>query len=118
VLELRELIIKLQKPSQVFNTQKKLKVQQKYFFYYKKNKKTQPSYFIFLLNFFRIYFSNFIIIQKKQFIPLTYLSLFLKKFNYFILYIYKTVCGEGFFYLRGLLIIFFVDASLTDDEPL
>lgn len=31
---------------------------------------------------------------------------------------YKQITGEGFIYLRGLFIAFFVDACLTDDEPL
>lgn len=30
----------------------------------------------------------------------------------------KKTFGEGFIYIRGLLIIFFIDACLTDDEPL
>lgn len=32
--------------------------------------------------------------------------------------LYKFVVGEGFMYLRGLFIIFFVDALIADDEPL
>lgn len=32
--------------------------------------------------------------------------------------VYKTVFGEGLLYVRGLAIIFFIDASFTDDEPL
>lgn len=32
--------------------------------------------------------------------------------------IYKRTIGEGFFYIRGLFIIFFIDACITDDEPL
>jgi len=31
---------------------------------------------------------------------------------------WKATIGEGFIYLRGLAIIFFIDAALTDDEPL
>ena len=31
---------------------------------------------------------------------------------------WKATFGEGFLYLRGLFIIFFIDACLTDDEPL
>ena len=31
---------------------------------------------------------------------------------------YKTIFGEGLMYIRGLCVIFFVDASFTDDEPL
>lgn len=35
-----------------------------------------------------------------------------------ILDLYKRTFGEGFFYIRGLFIIFFIDACVTDDEPL
>ena len=31
---------------------------------------------------------------------------------------YKRTFGEGYYYVRGLFIIFFVDACVTDDEPL
>ena len=36
----------------------------------------------------------------------------------FLLGVYKTTLGEGFIYVRGLFIIFFVDALIADDEPL
>jgi len=32
-------------------------------------------------------------------------------------YFYATL-GEGYIYVRGLLVLFLIDASLTDDEPL
>jgi len=32
--------------------------------------------------------------------------------------IYKQMMGEGIIYIRGLFIIFFIDACVTDDEPL
>lgn len=35
-----------------------------------------------------------------------------------LLYIYKTSIGEGVIYLRGLFIIFFLDALIADDEPI
>jgi hypothetical protein len=35
-----------------------------------------------------------------------------------LLTIVKSTFGDGFLYLRGLFIIFFIDASITDDEPL
>ena len=51
-----------------------------------------------------------------------------KFFNTFILYLkllyegcllnLNQMSGEGFFYLRGVLIATFIDACLTDDEPL
>lgn len=36
----------------------------------------------------------------------------------YCLRVYRTVWREGFIYIRGLGIIFFIDASFTDDEPL
>jgi len=38
-------------------------------------------------------------------------------FIYF-LDVFKRTIGDGFIYLRGLFIIFFIDACLTDDEPI
>lgn len=35
-----------------------------------------------------------------------------------LLRIFKSTCGEGFVYFRGLFIIFMTDALITDDEPL
>jgi hypothetical protein len=35
-----------------------------------------------------------------------------------LLTVIKSTFGDGFLYLRGLFIIFFIDASITDDEPL
>jgi hypothetical protein len=43
---------------------------------------------------------------------------FVKKLFINFLNIYKRVVGDGFYYIRGLFIIFFIDASITDDEPL
>jgi hypothetical protein len=40
------------------------------------------------------------------------------KLSIYFLNIYKRTLGEGFFYLRGLFFIFFIDAAITDDEPL
>ena len=45
-------------------------------------------------------------------------SLFFKDFSIYLLDQYKRTFGEGYYYLRGLFIIFFIDASITDDEPL
>lgn len=42
----------------------------------------------------------------------------LKKFNVFYFLIYKNTVGDGYYYLRGLFVIFFIDACVTDDEPL
>jgi hypothetical protein len=35
-----------------------------------------------------------------------------------LLDIFKRTFGDGFLYLRGLFILFFIDACLTDDEPI
>ena len=45
-------------------------------------------------------------------------SLFFKNFYLYIVDQYKRTFGEGYYYLRGLFIIFFIDAAITDDEPL
>lgn len=42
----------------------------------------------------------------------------IKKFNVLYFLLYKNTIGDGYYYLRGLLIIFFIDACATDDEPL
>jgi len=52
-----------------------------------------------------------------------FLNLFKINFNFKqisinLLDIYKRTFGEGFFYVRGIFIIFFIDACITDDEPL
>lgn len=51
--------------------------------------------------------------------------LFFLKFNFnlrnvsiYLLDTYRRTMGDGFFFIRGLLIIFFIDACVTDDEPL
>lgn len=36
----------------------------------------------------------------------------------FVLDTFKRTIGDGFIYIRGLFIIFFIDACLTDDEPI
>jgi hypothetical protein len=35
-----------------------------------------------------------------------------------LLNVFKSTFGEGYIYLRGLFIIFFVDAIISDDEPI
>ena len=44
---------------------------------------------------------------------ITFKTLFLKQ-----LLTFKKSIGDGFLYLRGLFILCFIDAALTDDEPL
>jgi hypothetical protein len=46
------------------------------------------------------------------------LNLNFKELSVTLLNSYKRTVGEGFLYIRGLLIIFIVDACITDDEPL
>ena len=41
-----------------------------------------------------------------------------KKFNYTFKFLKKQTFGEGFNYIKGLFLIFFIDGSITDDEPL
>ena len=41
-----------------------------------------------------------------------------KRFNFYLLDVFKRTLGEGALYIRGLFFIFFVDACLTDDEPI
>jgi hypothetical protein len=45
-------------------------------------------------------------------------SFFTQQLSIFFLFISKTTFGEGFNLIRGLVIIFFFDALLIDDEPL
>lgn len=46
------------------------------------------------------------------------LNLTFKKISIYFLDLSKRTFGDGFIYVRGLGIIFFIDACLTDDEPL
>jgi len=47
-----------------------------------------------------------------------YSEVFYWDLSLYIVAFSKTVFDESFFYIRGLLIVFFIDASITDDEPL
>jgi hypothetical protein len=42
----------------------------------------------------------------------------MKKSTIMFLNAYTRVSGDAFVYVRGLFLIFFIDASFTDDEPL
>ena len=45
----------------------------------------------------------------------------LTKIRFFLNYclnVYNVTFGDGFLYVRGLFIIFFVDALIADDEPI
>jgi hypothetical protein len=48
---------------------------------------------------------------------LSFISIFKEKTIAFLFLLKKTF-GEGSIYVRGLFIIFFIDACVTDDEPL
>ena len=57
--------------------------------------------------------------------PLSYYTLSFLKFKFFssflwvkILNVFVVTVGEGFIYMRGLLLLFLTDACLTDDEPI
>lgn len=84
----------------------------KFIFIYKILNKIKNNYLFFI--FFNKSYNtlNLFFMQYRQ--------LKLKKnaimFNF--INIYKKSFGEGYVYLRGLFIIFFVDACVTDDEPL
>lgn len=94
-------------------------------FYFKKKKSSFNQNF----NFFHFYNlkNNFIFF----FIFNNRFSVFSVIINFFLfmkiafksnfqryLTILKRTFGEGFIYIRGLLVIFLIDASVTDDEPL
>lgn len=79
--------------------------------FYKKNSKK-----FLLIN----YNLNFIL-KKNFFYKLLIKINFNLNFSYYLksfLLMYKKTLGEGFFFIRGLILIFFLDASFTDDEPL
>ena len=74
-------------------------------------------------NFFVFFFYNYINkTSSKLFLDFIktnlMFSLTFKKFSLFILDQYKRTFGDGYYYIRGLFIIFFIDACITDDEPL
>lgn len=103
-------------------------------FYTKKSKKplhkTQKQFKLFKLfnlNIFFLFKNNFIIYFycNKQLALLRLLFTFFLNFTLnfkniltILLFFKKKTFGEGFIYLRGLFIIFFIDACVTDDEPL
>ena len=49
---------------------------------------------------------------------LLYLNINSKHYSILFLSNFKKTFGDGFLYLRGLFILFFIDACLTDDEPI
>lgn len=74
---------------------------------------------LFKNNFLIFYYYN----NLNNFLNFLFLNYIKTNFNFkqvsiYFLNIYKKTFGEGFFYIRGLFIIFFIDACITDDEPL
>lgn len=65
---------------------------------------------------------NYLILKLRSFPSknLVYLGLlkFFKIYIEFITDTLKRTFSFGFYYLRGLIFLFFIDACLTDDEPL
>ena len=74
---------------------------------------------LFKNNFLIFYYYN----NLNNFLNFLFLNYIKTNFNFkqvsiYFLNIYKKTFGEGFCYIRGLFIIFFIDACITDDEPL
>ena len=67
-----------------------------------------PIYLIYNLNYDLI----------KSFLNIYSFLLFFIKIFFNLLFLFKKTIGDGMFYLKGLFIVFFIDACLTDDEPL
>lgn len=82
--------------------------------------KTYSERNIFKKNFFFVHSIYFILKKKKIFQIFKKINLNLNFFSLikFLFLIYKKTIGEGYIYIRGLLLIFFLDACFTDDEPL
>lgn len=79
-----------------------------------KNKKNKEFSFFFLYN-IKFFFKKKKFNQIFKKINFNLNNLFITKF---LLLNYKKTIGEGFTYIRGLFIVFFFDATFTDDEPL
>lgn len=76
------------------------------------NKVFKNNYFIYL------FYNSTRSAMRMNIFRLGESSLFFKKSSIRLLKAYKKTFGEGLMYIRGLLIIFFIDACVTDDEPL
>jgi len=64
------------------------------------------------------YINNYYNINNFIFNLYVLLSTFIKHYSVLFLSTFKKTFGDGFLYLRGLFILFFIDACLTDDEPI
>ncbi len=77
------------------------------------------NFYIFIDNFFIFYyFNNTNNLFSSFFSNFVKTNLVFKQLNLYFLEIYKRTIADGFLYLRGLFLIFFIDACVTDDEPL
>lgn len=72
------------------------------------NSRENVSYYLMVTNSIRVVNFSFF---YKFYVKLVH-------FSEQILLVFKQSVGDGFIYLRGLFIIFFVDALIADDEPL
>jgi hypothetical protein len=96
-----------------------------------KNRRKAPKYnirgYLSLLKIYLVFKNNYLVylfynsarsaiwMNASRF---AHISSFFKKSSRRYLIVYKKIFGEGLLYLRGLFIIFFIDACVTDDEPL
>ena len=69
-------------------------------------------------NIILFYISNYYNINTFIMNIFVYLNMNFKYYSVLFLDIFKRTFGDGFLYLRGLFILFFIDACLTDDEPI
>ncbi len=77
------------------------------------------NFYSFINNFFIFYhFNNTNNLFSSFFSNFIKTNLVFKQLNLYFLEIYKRTIADGFLYLRGLFLIFFIDACVTDDEPL
>jgi hypothetical protein len=90
---------------------------------YKQITKQKNIFFLNSINLIKNYFIIFFYFNQNNFANILNLNNLNFKTQFkmnTIAYLktYKQTFGEGFFYIRGLILIFFIDACITDDEPL
>lgn len=98
------------KPSLSFNYKFFIKNRKIFFFRYTTLIKNNFLIFIIFNNFHSVI--NLLLLNSYK------IDFNFKKSSIWFLNIYKRTFREGFYYIRGLFIIFFIDACVTDDEPL
>ena len=64
------------------------------------------------------YITNYYTINSLISNSFTLILSFIRSNSVILLDVFKRTFGDGFLYLRGLFILFFIDACLTDDEPI